>query len=110
MRRPRFVGLPFIGLGVVWLAIMALAAWLLWNALLPAIFSLPAISYWQALGLLLLSRVLFGRFGGWGRRMARSRMVRGWHDLTPDERERFRRATGSCLPEKFREGGAAEKA
>ena len=110
MRRPRFVGLPFVGLGIGWVVMMGLALWLLWNALLPAIFALPAISYWQALGLFLLSRVLFGRFGGWGRRMARSRMPRGWHDLTPDERERFRRAMGSGFPEKFREGGTEGKA
>src|SRR5579872_5027618 len=101
MRRPRFVGLHFVALGIAWLGIMALAAWLLWNALMPAIFGLPAISYWQALGLFLLSRVLFGRFGGWGRRMFRSRVARGWHDLTPDERERFRRAMGGGFREKF---------
>lgn len=38
----------------------------LWNALVPAIFGLQVISFPQALGLLLLSRLLFGRWGGWG--------------------------------------------
>jgi hypothetical protein len=33
---------------------------LLWNALLPNIFGLPVISFWQALGLCLLARFLFG--------------------------------------------------
>jgi hypothetical protein len=35
---------------------------LLWNALLPGIFQLPSIGYWQALGILILSRILFGGF------------------------------------------------
>lgn len=36
---------------------------LLWNTLLPTLFSLPAVSFWQALGILLLCRILFGGFG-----------------------------------------------
>lgn len=41
--------------------------------------------------------------------MARSRLTPGWHDLTPDERERFRRAMGPGFPEKFHRGVAGEK-
>jgi hypothetical protein len=37
---------------------------LLWNWLMPEIFGLKTISYWQAWGLLLLSCILFGRIGG----------------------------------------------
>jgi hypothetical protein len=37
---------------------------LLWNWLMPEIFGLKAVSYWQAWGLLLLSCILFGRLGG----------------------------------------------
>ena len=36
----------------------------LWNRLMPVIFGLHAISFWQALGLLVLSRILFGGFRG----------------------------------------------
>ena len=82
----------------------------LWNALMPAIFNLPSISYWQALGLLLLGRLLFGGFGGWRHRMGKARFVNGWKDLTPEERERFRNAMGSRCAERFAEGGEAEKA
>lgn len=32
---------------------------LLWNALIPDIFGLPVITYWQAVGLALLSSILF---------------------------------------------------
>lgn len=38
----------------------------LWNWLLPALFGWRVITFWQALGLLVLSRILFGRFGGRG--------------------------------------------
>jgi hypothetical protein len=92
MRRLRFVGAPLVLFGIVWAGLMGLVTLGLWNALMPAIIGLPAIGFWQALGLLLLSRVLFGRFGGWGRRMHKARFVRGWKDLTPDERQRFSRA------------------
>jgi hypothetical protein len=56
----------------------------LWNWLLPQLFGFPRITFWQALGLLLLCRILFGGFSGRSRYRARSRM-------TPEERERFRR-------------------
>ena len=61
----------------------------LWNWLMPPIFGLPAITYWQALGLLGLSWLLFGGprglMGGHGHH--------GGHHLShmsPEERERFR--------------------
>ena len=92
MRRMRFAGVPFILFGITWVVIMGVVIFGLWNSLMPTIFSLPAISIWQALGLLLLSRVLFGRFDGWGSRMRKMRFARGWRDLTPEEREKFRAA------------------
>ena len=36
----------------------------LWNALMPQIFGLPEVSYWQAVGLFLLSKILLGGFSG----------------------------------------------
>jgi 4-hydroxybenzoate polyprenyltransferase len=35
----------------------------LWNWLLPELFGLQRVTFWQALGLLVLSRILFGGFG-----------------------------------------------
>jgi hypothetical protein len=60
--------------GIAFAAIVGLVSLALWNALMPAIFGLPAINFWQALGLLLLSRLLLGRFGGWGRQRFRDAM------------------------------------
>lgn len=47
----------------------AVTMWL-WNWLMPVIFNLPVITFWQAAGILVLSRILF-RGGGWGHRVGR---------------------------------------
>jgi hypothetical protein len=88
---------------------MGLVVFALWNLLMPPILGLRAIGFWQALGLFLLSRVLFGGFGGWGRGLRKARFVRGWKDLTPDERQRFRRAMEARCPGNFGGGEAADK-
>jgi hypothetical protein len=69
----------------------------LWNWLLPALFGWPEITFWQALGLLALCRILFGNFGGRGghRSGFRRRMVERWERMTPEERERFRQSSRS---------------
>jgi hypothetical protein len=39
------------------------AIMLLWNCILPAVLGLKTITFWQALGILVLSKILFGGFG-----------------------------------------------
>jgi hypothetical protein len=70
---------------VVW------AVFELWNGLMPSIFGLHTITYWQALGLMALSWILFRGFRGpqfdrdpWARGM-RER----WRKMTPADREEF---------------------
>jgi hypothetical protein len=66
---------------------------LLWNWLLPRLFGFPQITFWQAVGLLALCRILFGGLGirgrGVGSNMGR-RMAEHWTRMTPEEREKFR--------------------
>jgi hypothetical protein len=68
----------------------------LWNALVPAIFGLKAITFLQALGLLVLGKILFGGFhrhgcGGPGwKRGWRGQWEERWAKMTPEEREKFR--------------------
>lgn len=51
----------FIGFLILFvIAIMAWPTQLLWNALMPGIFGLPELGFWQTAGLMLLSRLLFG--------------------------------------------------
>jgi hypothetical protein len=65
----------------------------LWNALVPPIFGWHTITFWQSLGLLLLSKILFGGFhrhGGGGRNRWKQRMKDRWEQMTPEDREKFR--------------------
>jgi hypothetical protein len=71
----------------------------LWNWLVPALFTgAHLITFWQALGLLLLSRILFG---SWHSNNGKGRGPRGWRkkweSMTPEEREAFRhRMSARC--------------
>jgi hypothetical protein len=72
--RPRFGVVRIIAftIGGVALAILFafLFGWLvqaLWNWLMPCLFNLKAISYWQAFGLVVLAKILFGCHPGAGR-------------------------------------------
>ena len=64
----------------------------LWNVLMPSIFAVQAISFWQALGLLMLSKILFGGFRPYARGGPgwRRRMMQRWEQMTPEEREKFK--------------------
>jgi hypothetical protein len=87
-------------------ALMGFVVMHLWNWLMPAIFGLRTIGFGQALGLLLLSKLLLGglRRGGWrgwgGPGMFwRRRMIERWEKMTPEEREKFRMGMrGRCGP------------
>jgi hypothetical protein len=71
----------------------------LWNWLLPPLFGWRQITFWQALGMLALSRILFGGFGGRGgyRSKFRRRLAERWEAMTPEERERIRQGMrGRC--------------
>lgn len=75
----------------------------LWNWLMPNIFGLGAITFVQALGLLVLSKILFGGFRGghWGggcgggRQFWKHRMAERWDKMTPEERNEFKQRMGS---------------
>ena len=72
MRRKWFLVAPAALAGIaVFTAVGGEIVKLLWNALLPELFGWPQVTFWQALGLLVLCRILFGGFGrhwGGGRR------------------------------------------
>jgi len=63
----------------------------LWNWLAPALFGWKQVTFWQAFGLLALSRILFGGWGGHGGGDG-NRGPRGgrWGKMTPEEREKMR--------------------
>ena len=80
-------------------AVVTLVTMNLWNWLLPPLFGWHAITFWQAVGILALCRILFGRIGGRGfqRSRFRGRLAERWERMTPEERERFRQGMrGRC--------------
>jgi hypothetical protein len=71
----------------------------LWNWLLPSLLGWRQITYWQAVGVLVLCRLLFGSWGGRGfhRSNYRRRMAERWESMTPEEREKLRAGVrGRC--------------
>ncbi len=63
----------------------------LWNYLMPALFGARLVTFWQAVALIILGRLLFGGFRPRGGGMPwRRKMMERWESMTPEEREKFR--------------------
>jgi Ca2+/H+ antiporter, TMEM165/GDT1 family len=64
----------------------------LWNAILPAVLGVKMITFWQALGILVLSKILFSGFGGahHKRHAWKERMREKFQHMTPEEKEKFK--------------------
>jgi len=94
--------LAFVAVFAAFIAIVML----LRNALIPSIIGWSAINYWQAGGLIILCKILFGGFGHhWHRRgkggfghhhKGHERLREKLHGMSRDERREFirRRMTG----------------
>jgi hypothetical protein len=83
---------PLVIVGVAGLGWVVMA---LWNWLLPTLFAgVREIDYMQALGVLLLSKILFGGLRGHGHhgRWHKNRL----ENMTPEEREKFKAGLSSC--------------
>lgn len=88
-------------IGFVAVAAFGWVTQLLWNWIVPALFAGPLISFWQALGLLALSKILFSGFGGKGSHHKcghygyENSWKRRWSEkfsgLKPEEREAFKK-------------------
>jgi len=107
MRKGLWV-LKFMLFGVLALVLIGLVTQTLWNWLVPALFAGPAITFWQALGLLLLSKILFwsfGRGGHWRNKRAGHwgyYWAEKWKNMSPEDREKFKQKMKDkwCYPEK----------
>jgi len=75
---------------------MAFGGWVvmsLWNWMLPGLFGWHLITFWQAMAMLVLCRILFGGVSGRGWHGSRHRKGERWGSrMTPEEREKFREA------------------
>jgi hypothetical protein len=94
----RFWFVKFILFGALAFLVFTFATMYLWNSLIPSIFHGPTIVFWQAFGLLVLGRLLFGGFGRGhcgGRWRRHGHWRRHWQDkmesMTPEQREELRK-------------------
>ena len=84
-------GAKFVVVAALAVMVASVVVMTLWNWVVPATFGLPALTLGRAFALLVLSRLLLGRFSGpMGRRMHwRHRMRERWEQMSLEERERF---------------------
>jgi hypothetical protein len=87
----------FIPLAVAaFLTLVSFVVMQLWNNLIPVIFHLGVITFWQAMGIFILCKLLFGfgkggrGFGRGGASWMRHRMEDRFKNMTPEEREKFK--------------------
>jgi len=70
-------------------ALFSFATMFLWNWIVPDLFGLRSITFWQALGLLLLCRLLFG-WKSHSHYSSHSHLMKErWSKMTPEERKKF---------------------
>lgn len=87
-------GLMILFFGIIAITAFGFIVMSLWNAILPAVLGVKAITFIQALGILLLSKILFGGFGGgrhWrGSPAWKQKMKQRFENMTPEEKDKFK--------------------
>jgi Ca2+/H+ antiporter, TMEM165/GDT1 family len=83
--------LLFLPLAICGILLFGWIVMLLWNGVLSPVLHVSNVTIWQALGILLLSKILFSSFSGGGRR-GRSKQKENlmWQKLTPEQKEEFK--------------------
>lgn len=87
----RFLG--FLLIAIAGLLLFTFVVMTLWNNILTPVLGVRVITFGQALGILILSKILFGSFrsGGWrGRGRYWSEAPEKWRRMTPEEKEKFK--------------------
>lgn len=89
-RGARFILIPVMA--AAFLSVVSLVVMLLWNNLLPEIIHVERINFWQAGGIFLLCKLLFGFGKGFGHDRAgfKSRLAERVKTMSPEERARFK--------------------
>lgn len=86
--------LKMVAMGLIFVGLLGLVTQLLWNWLVPVLFNGPLITFWQALGLLILSKILLWPFGkkhhdhksGYWKPYWREK----WNQMTDEEKSQFK--------------------
>ncbi|MEI9918298.1 MAG: hypothetical protein WDO14_05785 [Bacteroidota bacterium] len=87
----------FVVFGVLMVVLLGLLTQFLWNFIMPDIFGLPMINFWQGLAMFALAKLIFGfggkghnKWGGYRNHRWRKEWVEKYSKLSPDERERLK--------------------
>jgi len=84
----------FIPVVLLIAAVLGFVVMFLWNGILPDVVHAGCLTFWQALGLLVLCRILFGNFnkgGGGNRFREKAREMRSkWEGMNEEERAKFK--------------------
>ena len=86
--------LKYAALGLIGVTIAGLVVMWLWNWLLPELFGWKTIGFLQAVGLLVLSKILFGSFHC--RHRCHSHHAGALDNLSAEEREKLQAGLRSC--------------
>ncbi len=116
-----FRGIKIIAAITFFVTLFGFGTMHLWNWLVPDLFHGPIISFFQAIGLVVLSKILFGGFhrgGGWGgrghcghghnREHWKQRMKDRIAMMTPEQKEKFKSRCGGKYWEFAEEENKAE--
>ena len=96
MGKGRFVFIPVMV--VAFLSLITYVIMTLWNNILPEVIHVETITFWQAAGIFILCKLLFGfgRMGGPGRGAAfrKRRLAEKMKHMSPEELEEFKKRMG----------------
>jgi hypothetical protein len=88
----KIIGFSLLAIGGI--ALVNFILMTLWNQVLTVVVPVGMVSFWQSLGILILSKILFGGFkGGYGNHRGgkwKKEMAEKWHTMTPEEREKIK--------------------
>ena len=94
--RKLLAGRYFI-IGIFGLAALTALIFVLWNWLVPSLFNGPVITFWQAIGILILSKILFSgvwrhrsHYSGYPHSEWRKRFEEKMKNMPDEEKERFK--------------------
>lgn len=101
-RKNKSIGKSIL-MGMAFIAILALVSaivMLLWNAIIPSVIGWSTVTYWQSVGILILSRILFGKFGRPGKHHHKcckkgdkyGHIHEKMHNMSPEERREYIRS------------------
>jgi len=91
MGKGKYVVFPIMAMA--FFTLLSYVVMLLWNNILPEVIHVETITIWQAAGIFILCKLLFGfgRPGGFGKRqMFKNRLAERMKDMSPEEMEKFK--------------------